>query len=185
MGTDLWMLAEQRTSGRWMAANVDEDGTALELDATGRNYVLFDLIGGRFGGEYSQGHLIQPARGLPPDVSPEVERWAEPFVRRASSGRTPAEGAPGPFSWLLVSELIDFDWTQTIEVSETVDPGVASLFADPNGTRPTWEWPKSVAEGVEVSWREPLSYWTLEPEAWNELRSYGPPGEVRVVFWFS
>ncbi len=185
MGTDLWMFAERLESGRWKAASVDEQGQPIELEATGRNYVLFDLLGGRFAGEYSQGLLIDAARGLPPDVSPAIQREAEPFLRRASSGRSPAMGAPGPFSWLLVSESIEFDWTQTIEVRMEVDPSLATLFRDPSGPRPTWEWPAQASDGVEVGWLEPLSYWTLEPGDWDELRSYGAPSEVRVVFWFS
>lgn len=202
MGTDIEMYAEVRDGGRWrlaepLVANEDyggpgDDPPQPELMPLGlyndRNRALFAILGQGAGPHYSEGpyHPVAPLRGLPPDVSPEVAAFA-----RSRHDELFGQG------WLGLDELLAFDWHgQVIQKVAMVVPDVAHLFeGNPLGF-PYSRWPAGeqisysswTRPGVSVRWRE-----TYAEAAGSEflgdvlpyLESFGPPGCVRIVFWFN
>jgi hypothetical protein len=124
MGTDIHFYVERRvSSGEWVSADTWEPDEYWEKDGTygavpltvrfgkhfydARNYDLFAILadvrnGSGFAGcDTGDGfNVIAQPRGLPDDMSPELAEYA-----RRRCDHTP--------SWLLVSEIMAFDWTQT------------------------------------------------------------------------
>ena len=127
---------------------------------------------------------VAEARGLPPDMSPELAAWLGRWV-----------GDPAfAGSWCTARELLEFDWTGRIMRRQAmVDSRAAHLFAGRRGF-PSKEWPKDVQmsyavwmrDGVEVEWEE--SYAEIVGDFVSatipQLRHYGPLDGVRVVLSF-
>lgn len=116
MGTDIHFYVERRENGQWVSCDTWEpdeyadDPKPLTVPYKkhfygNRNYDVFAIFAdvrngtGFAGVDTGDGfNIISPPRGLPDDMSPELTKEAE------SCDHTP--------SWLLVSEIMAFDWTQ-------------------------------------------------------------------------
>lgn len=109
MGCDIHMAAERRTAdGRWEMCGEPTHrwGYAEPWEPyDNRNYALFSVLAnvrngyGFAGCDTGEGYRpIDDPRGLPPDMSPLVKEWAE--------------AGDHSHSWLLVRELLDYDWDQ-------------------------------------------------------------------------
>jgi hypothetical protein len=151
-----------------------------------RNSALFAILSGIFNTAYSAEEYqpISVPKGLPDDVSQEVKIWSDWF----------GEGGFG-HSWLLLQELLEFDWHQTIKKQAMVSKKVAPLFEGGNNRFPFSQWPadepisysRCSRDGVTVNWIE-----TYAESAGSEflettidrLKSFGSPTDVRIVFWF-
>jgi hypothetical protein len=202
MGTDIEMYAEIFDGERWkpaepMVENEDydpeDDPSQPRLRPQGiysvRNRALFAILTDATGPAFSEESYkpVAPHRGLPVDVSPEILNFERARHDDGLFGR----------GWLGLDELLTFDWKgQIIQKVAVVDPEVVPLFEDNPLGFPYRRWP----EGKEISysmmrvggeivrWRE-----TYEQSAGSEfmeevlpkLKSFGPSGFVRIVFWFN
>jgi hypothetical protein len=198
MGTDISMYTEVRKAGRWELAEPLERNDWWEEGAIDlgpewipkglysvRNYELFAILANVCNPIRSSipfESICQP-RGLPTDLSPQLHHW-----------HAQCESSFGE-SWLLLEELIAFDWHgKQIARRGVVDPKVAHLF--PAGRRgfPFAEWPKGLmiavanhGVGVEVTWTDTYAEAVGDEfmnDTLNTLRSFGPPKDVRIVVWF-
>lgn len=116
MGCDIHFYVEHRVGDEWAAADVRaggksalNDGPANEIYID-RNYGLFAILAGvrNDDGYYSP---ISLPRGVPEDASPEYRQAVEAY-----------EFCSHSHSWLLLSELLAFDWLQTTGDRDWVDP---------------------------------------------------------------
>lgn len=104
MGTDIHMFAEVRSDGRWKKVGWvfdDGDGGMTDHPYDGRNYRLFAALAGVRNGYGEAVTPISTPRGLPADVSPEVQ--------------SESHDDDYSHSWLLLSELLAYDWNQVVE----------------------------------------------------------------------
>jgi hypothetical protein len=115
MGTDIHFYVERKEGAKWISCDTWEDdkyepGNLIvpyrKYFYKNRNYDLFAILAnvrngrGFAGVETGEGfNCIAEPRGLPNDMSPELQNEARRFL-----DHTP--------SWLLLSEIMDFDWTQ-------------------------------------------------------------------------
>ena len=200
MGTDISIYAERRSgegrSGQnWQLAEPAEwrqemifgkwpgdafwEPTALYSD---RNYALCALL---LNARNSDCILpIAPERGLPDEMSPELQCHVE---RRGG----------GWGSWLYVSELLLIDWhALPVQHRAWVAPEVAGLFEAgkplPREVADDVPWAteaRSVAEDwVEVRWASwDASLAQRVGDEWmrvmERLRAMGPADEMRIVCW--
>ena len=199
MGTDIYMHAEVKRNGAWrliLEENVEyhPEKNAQRREPikvyTGRDYNLFAVLAdvrnpnGRTVDD-SKFDVIAPPRGLPRDLSPEmrdlVEEWGEDWAIS--------------LSWLLLSEILDFDWHgKVMHFEAMVDARAAHLFVE-DEPFPFGKWPKDVQkgystimrDGVMVRWADTYAASVGEGvlELFKGLTRYGDPSQVRLVFWFS
>jgi hypothetical protein len=119
MGCDIHFYAEKKVNGVWQSADTwEQDRYADEREDArlavnqhfydGRNYDLFAILAnvrnGRGFAGVDTGDGFKPIsgpKGLPSDISAEVQ---------AESDRWDCDGHS--HSWLTVSELLAYDWTQ-------------------------------------------------------------------------
>lgn len=236
MGTDIHFYVERRgAAGGWESCDTWEpseyDDHALTVPYgkhfyEGRNYDLFAILanvrnGSGFAGcDTGDGFIpIVEPRGLPADLSPQL---------RAEAGRY-LEHTP---SWLLISEIMAYDWTQVTTKRGWVSMGQYIDWV--SWRRGQGLGPDSWSGGISgpviehiteqemerrvvalsddekqalrraakgdpfggsgpgaryycaVSWTTP--YYRAAGSFLNEtlprLWRVGPPGDVRVVFWF-
>jgi hypothetical protein len=126
MGTDIHLYVETRDRrGVWSAVKLPApDGHEEWHDGyrgwDKRYYDVFSILAGVRNGHGFAGIPtgagfipISEPRGLPPDLS--VTFRSDPAV--LEDERTPDIGEHS-FSWLLLSELLAYDWTQTTTVLE-------------------------------------------------------------------
>jgi len=158
MGTDVSMYAEVRWKGRWHLAepleqaNLSLDGIdglkPKEIYST-RCYALFAILADVMNPmrAIEPFDCISKPRGFPLDASDELRDWYSNF-----------QGAVFAESWLLLRELLDFDWHgKRIHRRGVVDGNIAHLFRSGRFPPPS-EWPNGqigVADqgvGVEVKW---------------------------------
>jgi hypothetical protein len=189
MGKDIEMYAEVFDGGRWRPAeplienefhDPDDDRPDPELapqslDYWCRNRELFEILT----------DAIAAPRGLPGDLSPEIEAFERP--RR--------EDGLFDHGWLSLEEILAFDWDAVHEMTSRFDADLAPLFDDNPLGFPFSRWPegraiteKSMMEGgVAVRWQVTnaiLAGPDFMDGVLSKLRSYGPPDAVRLVFWF-
>lgn len=123
MGTDIHFYVERMVSGKWVSCDTweaDEFEPKRKMVPYGgrfcdsRNYDLFAILAdvrngrGFAGMKTGEGFVpISEPRGLPADMSPELQAESD------MCDHTP--------SWLLVSEIMAFDWTQRTRKSGVVD----------------------------------------------------------------
>ena len=163
-------------------------------DPCARNYVLYSVLSlgstrqevvehGR-----SPFHVIVqpvvPPRGLPPDASPETR---QDFERRGGDASTPG--------WLLVQELLDYDWDQEVLDWRTFSAGSLTSERVEDLEAQGWEQACVFDNGrgqaaVGYVQREGTGR-PARSEAGAfldivlpKLVSYGPPDDVRIVFWY-
>ena len=136
---------------------------------------------------------IAPLRGLPPDMSPELRAFANLWDDEYDCMYP---------TWLLLSEVLNFPWSEkTILREAMVDSRVAPLFRgegyphswEPRRGFPLEDWPEdiergyagSLADGVKVQWVETyLDVGQHFLESIEPLRALGNIENTRLVFWF-
>ena len=149
MGCDIHFYVEKQVNGVWQSADHWEpsestgDEGMSELEApyktqyySGRNYNLFSILadvrnGSGFAGcDTGNGFVpLDDPRGLPDDVSEEVKAVSDRW-----------EGDGHSHSWFAVSELLEYDWTQTTKHRGFVN---AAQYYDWN------RWRREEGEGPE------------------------------------
>lgn len=195
MGTDITLYAEINNNGQWQP--IPEPSTTnwsegqvvpIEPISWGRPYELFTVLAGAATYKVRTVHMeiqtIVEPRGFPRDMNP--------FYREAFD----EEELDLTFchSWLLVQEIIDFDWDNQFVIHEHyVEPENAHLFHK-NNNFPYDNFPKDAMLAYIqqkdkqlslVRWKESYrefvgcSEWLIE-----ELLKLGDPQKVRVIFWF-
>jgi hypothetical protein len=203
MGWDISMYAEVRRRGHWRLAepltgNPSFDPARPEEEPEQkpveiydeRNSELFAILAGvgRLGGDDSPFPCISPPRGTPPDLSTELANW---YAQN--------DGATFATSWLLLTELLDFDWAANKVLRRgMVEPNVATAFRSATGGEPDPAWPTGVpylyadqilsGPAVEVRWWQTCAEAVGDHflhDVFAKLKTYGPPHDVRVAFWFS
>lgn len=199
MGTDITCFAEMRVNGVWKLAEplqenrlwdagCPELGPPLEPQfiTTARNRALFAILANVSNPMWTERpfHSISLPRDIPDDASPETKDYYNHWKNDVFSA-----------SWILLAELLAFDWTQIIRRRAMVEKSVAPLFTPEPQSFPFDQWPDDVpisyAEykfgGVTVYWRETYRN-AVGPELFNdiipELQSYGQADDVRIIFWF-
>ena len=211
MGIDITMLAERRRkAGGWERAEplapvtevydwyskyVKGEPELIRVPVySGRNYALYDAL--VWGVYVSRGdteeYLVEPVariRGMPRDATDETLAAAEED--------TDAYGA----SWVTVAELEAHDWGQGVLEKTTRCMGLA-----PGGERRGWrtvgvapkepDWTPAGARytthfgavlqdfvrPVGNTYREACQHFLGATVP--KLRAFGPPDDVRIVFWF-
>lgn len=199
MGIDIFMYAEIKENGLWKyygdfeidRESEDSNLKPVEIYYTGVNSCLYAILANyrNFGMEDGFGkkelpyNYISKPRGFPIDLSPEIRKWAEIFE----------EDLEYP-SWLLLKEIIDFDWNQTIIKRRMIHREYAYLFNDENKSFPKEKGPDGerisyanyCSDGVFVSWTE--SYAESVGKGFmdflNEIGEKFEKDKLRFVFWF-
>ena len=218
MGCDIHLYVEKRVGGRWVSADtwLPDTSPVLEDEAeprlkvpdearyyTDRNYSLFAILANVRNGWGTAGFTtgtgfrpIAMPRGLPADVSPEVQAEADDCGRDGHS-----------HSWLTVAELLDFDWDQTTIRRGYVDP-LNYLFWKFEGKPRSWstgllgqsvrtfsneemeealKWGRPPAQiFTAVQWPETYRHCASDflTQTLPRRRPLGPPEDVRIVFFF-
>lgn len=170
MGTDIDMFAEIRRESQshiyWeyhqpspeamSKLNITDYGEPLIPVFNNRNSSTFNLLAGvcqhRIEGRHEAIPPVSELRGLPIDVSPEISKY---FFDDGSGG---VEEDPPDASWLLLSELLNYDWEKPVSCWQ----GDGTVYHRPR---------KDFSDRI---------YPTVIPY----LRTLGKPEDVRVVFWF-
>ena len=174
MGTDIHLYVEHRVDGKWASADVwepskyEDDKTILTVPYgkhfyDNRNYDLFAILAGVRNGrgfagiDTGDGFVpIAEPRGLPDDMSPEMLKESEHL------DHTP--------SWLLLSELLAYDWTRTttkrgwINGPQMLDwydkrCGPKEYCGGISGQNIVYDTPEALAQAVKET-----------PDDWNERR---------------
>jgi len=166
MGCDIHLHVEKRVNGEW-------EETECNNVYDGRNYTLYAALAGVR--NYDRFTPIAEPKELPKDVSAEVynesERW----------------GCDGhSHSWLTLTELLNFDWSQKIKITRMVSAESRRQYLENGITPNAWcSWTNT--EGWDsLEWEESLAEYCNEfiNEFIPELQKLGNPDEVRIVFWF-
>ena len=110
MGCDIHSYAEKKVNGKW-----EKVGEVFPMDEWDRNYYKKDFNDSPFDWRsypmfwfladvrnYSNSEYLSEAKGLPDDISKEVQEKADDW-----------EGDGHSHSWLSVKELLDFDYDKT------------------------------------------------------------------------
>ncbi len=157
---------------------------SIEVYYSNQNYDLFAMLAdernpsGRTVDNRSFDVIAQP-RGLPADLSLELGD--------ALSGDKIA-------SWLLLAEVLEFDWYgKVMQYEAMVDARVAHLFEESKPFPADDKWPKDIPigyatwdrDGVTVRWTD--TYAAAAPdfiEFLEQLQQYGEPSQIRLVFRF-
>lgn len=202
MGTDIFIYAEVERNGVWhLAGDMEKNPEYYPEDKPEaqlykpvevydwRNYNLFGVLAdvrnpnGRTLDNQKFGVIASP-RGLPKDLSSEIQSWLKDWESEYF----------GP-SWLLLSEILEFEWHSKIMRYEAmVDARVAHLFEE-GKPFPFKSWPKDIqvgyggylGDGVSVRWTDTYAAAVGEDflQIMNQLKQFGEPSHVRLVFWFN
>jgi hypothetical protein len=165
MGCDIHLYAEKKVNGKWESADTlsknkyyeedPENEQEFSLDYkdayySGRNYNLFGILAdvrngrGFAGVKTGEGfNPISEPKGTPEQVSDfvkaELDRWSD-------DGHS--------HSYLTVSELMAYDWTQTTTIKTVVDIATYahwSLYGKKSGDYPEWSCSYTSAETINES----------------------------------
>lgn len=196
MGSDIRMFVEKRNQGKWESINGQFSNETMDISYGDefyfeRNYELFAILAGVRNGEGVDGpgsghkfNQISTPKGLPNDISH--------YVKFQYEKQAVDEFSTHDCSWLLLKELLEFDWTQIAKVQAYVSSQVADDFYKsgliPNSIDckhksnrviklgyPRIEWTSTYAERAGMFFDEVIP----------KLSSLGQPEEIRIVFWFS
>jgi hypothetical protein len=216
MGTDIHFYVEKKVNGKWVTADrwIDEedwDGdNKIKFKRVryedsfyhDRNYDLFAILADVRNGYGFAGCVtgrgftpISPPKGLPKDVSKEVQ---------SESDRWNGDGHS--HSWFTIAELDKYKWDQ-----ETIHSGVVNyidfLTWKEKGTPNSWcggvsgpnlrhvgheEMEQAIKKNnahnlyTRVEWKESYRDCAKQflDEVMPKLRALGKPNAVRIVFWF-
>jgi hypothetical protein len=196
MGSDIRMFVEKRNYGKWESINGQFSDKTMDISYGDelyfeRNYELFAILAGVRNGEGvdgpATGHVfnpISPPKGLPDDISN--------YVKFQYEKQSVDESSAHDCSWLLLKELLEFDWTQNAKVEAYVSPQVANNFYE-NGIVPNSIDCKHKSNRV-IKLGYPKIQWASTyaaragmffDEVIPRLSLFGEREEVRIVFWFS
>ena len=207
MGTDIYLYAEIKKNNGWHhLGGVEENPEYYPEDEPNaqllkpvefystRNYNLFGILadvrnpnGRTFDNQKFE--VISPPRGLPKDLSPEIQNWLKDWEWEDDE-----ESDVSSPSWLLLSELLQFDWhNKVMRYEAMVDARVAHLFEDEKPF-PYRQWPEGIEisysqyhrDGVTVRWASTYAESVGKDfmDLLNDLRQHGEPSQIRLVFWF-
>jgi hypothetical protein len=202
MGTDMWIYAEYKKNGKWNLIGEIESNTDYPREGKnaqqykpkeiydGRDYNLFAILadvrnptGTSLNNQKYD--VISLPRGLPQDLSLEMTQWLKHWE----------DGVAWP-SWLLLQEILDFDWENKIMVHQAmVEPSVAYLFGNGRNKFPYQQWPEDIPiryavkmkGGVTVTWIDAYKD-SVDPyffEVLDSIKIYANPSDIRLVFWFN
>lgn len=197
MGTDIYLFAELHDEGNWRPVPdpvqneyTDDDGLVLaEALDLGRPYGLFSVLSGRSIGLRStnvQIPAISEPRGFPEDMNRIYRKY---FARVYDMD----DGDYGA-SWLMLEELIDFDWDQKVDRFAYVEKKYAKLFHK-NEPFPAY-FPKEqkLYHGIFHSPPETTEkvHWCVSVAEYvgchqgliQALERLGPKERVRMIYWF-
>lgn len=157
MGCDIHTFVEVKKDGKWEFVK-----GVTPFDT--RNYGIFGLLADVR--NYSRVPVIAEARGLPGDLSP--------FMVKKTAEDSFYDDDGHSASWLLLSELLEFDYAQTFENRRTSG----------------WLGPRTLSgsvtcdegEGENETLRDFLGYAFFADL--TSLETLGEPDDVRVVFFF-
>jgi hypothetical protein len=186
MGTDISMYVEIERNGTWhLLTELDENSQEHEIYYGRQNYRLFAILADIrnppvWGIMDSQPFdFIDSIRGFPPDLSPELYELTRSIDIYDSR------------SWLLLAEVLEFDWHGKVMVHEDwVDPALAHLFEQskpyPFDRLPQlMNYDPSAEDGAIVRWTETYAESAKDfMEFLEKLKQYGKPSQIRLVFWF-
>lgn len=166
MGCDIHCFAEVRNNGKWekvgkVFADAYTDVVLTDEPFNGRSYGLFGWLADVR--NYSQSPVIAEPRGLPRDLSPEVNEQFEYWEPDAHT-----------YSWLLLSELLAADYEQVIWDRRITRREAQGFY---NGAALANE-----GEGEHMTLRAFLGEGYFE--VLEALKALGAPDNVRIVFWF-
>ena len=225
MGTDIWIYPEQYRDGRWQFIGEMEENNLYRYDPEHepfsvpkdlydiRNYGLFAILADvRNSAGYE---CIAPRRGIPGDLSPEIqsyfERHTQPYLKEESDALALAQNEKQRASWiaydidrdlqpgwLTLQELLTFPWQEKrIQIYARVDERVAHLFHPERGF-PSDTWPSDIRYSYSTTNKESpwcnaswiQTYAEAAGDQFMELldnfaQRYSTPEKVRFVFWFS
>lgn len=191
MGTDIRVYAKQRINGHWqfigeMIKNIYyESNPERELPYHPkdlydiRNYALSTILADVRNDEGYQ--CIVPRRGIPEDLSPEIQSYCETFSQRvAPSTWLPQDKKqrasrivsdidrdlyPG---WLILKELLNFAWHKTrIQIHARVDERVVHLCHPEQGF-PFHKWPQGIQCSFSTTYQEEI-VWNCSRPSHNAM----------------
>lgn len=187
MGADIYSFVEVKRNNKWEIIKEEifpsyDSKTSSPFDY--RSYSLFGFLADVR--NYSHCTPIRECRGLPEDS--EYLNSPSPYAYQ----RNPMSGEPIPLSeqetiksdileggyyghsWLLLKELLDFDYDQTFWDRRITREEKPNCF---NSAALAEE-----GEGQIITYREHL--WEHFFEEIEILKTLGDPENVRIVFWF-
>lgn len=202
MGCDIHLFCEIKKDGEWKYSGkifknpyfepdkpneVEEDGFEWNAEYTdepyhGRNYDLFGILAdvrngvGFAGCDRGDGfNPIDEPRGLPDDVSPEIEKKSDDWGGDGHS-----------HSYFTVKELLDYDWTQTTKHRGFVSSAEAAKFRRTGEKPDSWCGWTNQKNYEQIEWEEPYSESAghFLTDIIPELQKLGSDEDVRMVFWF-
>ena len=152
MGCDIHVCAERRDGDRWVHVSIEAE------PFSNRNYCVFGFLANVR--NYFAVQPIATPRGFPADASDYAR---DDYEYYACDVHTP--------SWLMVEELTNYDYDQTIEDRRYIRQEGPNYF---NGAA-TCE----LGAGKRVPLRE-----FLGEKFFGDLAALSEAGAERVVFWF-
>jgi hypothetical protein len=199
MGIDIYLYAELKENGGWTPVpspvkneySDDHELVPCEVLDLGRPYGLFSVLsGGSVGLRCANDQIpaISKSRGFPDDMNDFYQDYVAERLENVS-------GVYGA-SWLMLSELIDFDWDQKVKRVAYVKRKYAKLFhknepfpahfpkeqelyhglfKDPPEKTEKVHWCVSVADYIGDSHKHLI-------KALNRL---GSRERLRMIYWFS
>lgn len=207
MGTYIAIYVEQRIGDEWsyvgqMVENeihqYDPDD-ALEYRPDSiydmQNYALFAILAGVRNDREELFMPIAPLRGLPDDLSAELQIWYNYVLFDEETGEFNTESLRA--SWLTLEELARFDWHgKRRKVYAHVDERVKHLFHPESS--PAWnDWPKDIPIDYDHIGKDSPYCNAIWTETYAEaagsflteildglLNVYGHTSDVRLVFDF-
>lgn len=179
MGCDIHMMLEARENGIWQNKSElsnDEWRSGNEpypksQPWDGRNYVVFGILAGV---RSNLCEPIAPPRGMPFDAHPITKQFMSDY------DHTP--------SWLSLRDIIEYDWTQTIEDGGYVN---AYNWAKWRDTGKPYEWSGLVSgstvihvepEDFEAAWQNTIKALGLPETRWPSSHLYQRDGEATKHF---
>ncbi len=197
MGTDIRLFVETKNNGKWESIQgvfnqkdrldvVYGDGIYFE-----REYKVYAILANVRNGDGvdgpNTGEIFTPIslpKGLPIDASYYIETQ----YRKQSLGPYDAHDC----SWLLLEEILAYDWNKCAKVSAYVSKEDAENFHE-NGIIPGPMNRKHRSNRIlmlgyeKIEWDS--TYAVVAGRFYTEvipkLMEYGSPENIRIVFWFN
>lgn len=205
MGCDIHMYAEvyDHVFGEWKKVGGEftygKEKMPTDQPYSGRNYILFGILAPECGRGEQYTSLDGHSKGLPHDLSPELQCLVDGWGDVAHS-----------FGYYTLDELLEAGWNQTGTIKGVVELDEYKKLIE-DGTTPT-NYAKDVGGGrvvklteeqakdllatgkrdnalhyyVRASWTEPVRGAIQEfvDITIPALQKLGKPEDVRIVFWF-
>jgi len=198
MGTDIRLFVEKKVNGQWESIkgkfnNDDEIEDAYDGDEIffERAYEVYAMLAGVRNGEGVDGpgtgayySPISLPKGLPADASIYIAKQ----YKKQNTDPYSAHDC----SWLLLKEILEYDWDRQERISAYVSKEHAKAFYE-TGTIPGSIDRKNKSNRILKLGYEKIEWGSNYAEIVGNFYSrimprlgeYGEPDEVRIVFWFS